>query len=114
MLKYYIYKLFVKIINTGENLFVSGNSKKSAEIIDCLREYRVNNMHFNWEDKGGYNLIINYDQSISFEQVIIREKTIYLLIGGDSHEKDVVYSILSGYYAARRKIDGDYSNILCL
>lgn len=114
MIKYHIYQMFLKEIPNDEIIFISGNSKKSKEIIDCLKEYRLKNIYFNWQDKCSKNIIIHYDKAVIYPTAKKNDNFLFIYIGEGTSALDVVYSILSGYYNARSKVNDNNSHFLCI
>lgn len=114
MIKYHTYKFFVRAIDSQENVFISGNSKKSAEVMRLLRDYHMQNVYFNWQDKNSLNIMLYYDPKVDVEQAVLKGNTLVVLIGERTREKDLAYTILSGYYLARSKVYDNHSNLLCL
>lgn len=114
MVKYMVYRLFLEVMEENTNVFISGNSKKSMQIIDAVRGYSPDKVFFNWQDKKGYNIVLHYDGRVKTEGCIRQEGTLYILFGNSSSTEDMAYTLLSGYYSARSKANGSNSNILCL
>ncbi len=114
MIKYMAYRLFLKAMDKERNIFISGNSKKSMEIIDCLRCYRMDKVYFNWQDKNNFNIVIHYDSRVKLEHGVIENNTLYIFVGDDTGTEDMAYTLLSCYYLARRKNNDSYRSIMCV
>lgn len=114
MVKYMVYRLFLKVMGENCNVFVSGNSKKSMQVIDCLRGYSLDRVFFNWHDKGGYNIVLHYDRRVMAERWVADGGTLYIIFGDSVSPEDMAYTVLSAYYLARSKASGSNSNFMCV
>lgn len=114
MIKYMIYRLFLSANDTERNIFISGNSKKTMEIIEALSLYKLKGVHYNWQDRCGYNIVLYYSKGITLQRCVKDENTLYVCFGEGHNIYDLIYIILSAYYMAGGKMYGSNSNILCL